>query len=36
MPLRQLSFRQRIDPGQPAQFVLGKNDRLVVAGMNDG
>jgi hypothetical protein len=35
MPLRQLGFRQRIKPGQPAQFVLSKGDRFVVAGMND-
>ena len=35
MPIRQLGFRQRIDPGQPVQFILGKDDRFVVIGVND-
>jgi hypothetical protein len=35
MPLRQLSLGKRIKPGQPTQFILSENDRLIVAGMND-
>ena len=35
MPLGQLGLGQRLEPGQPAQFVLGEDDGLILVVVND-